>query len=1137
MKRTLRLALSAAAAASVSAIAGPALAWDSICYTFKDPNDLVANLLYVAGTRGCEGIEAARGRWRDIPTQIDEHRRLFELGAQQAGLPKAVWETQRLAVLTNLASVTVQGGKGPAPTIDPLPPMSAQRAIYRAFALDELAQLPDFSFNLWDLLRGNETCPLNLVGSSLNEPQRCHAFKTHMGATNSNHFPPQSDGWYAHYHDLAKARADECNAARLAVWSAEPANRRVATDSRLAPFFRACEVEALAYEAVAQHFLQDSWSAGHMWQRWGSTDLSKFPILTATGNTSWDNTWNGLGDQLKQLLTAEMVAIAAGTIHGSDAGVIEALPPPFSFSLHDAMCYPTDTVRAMDGATPIHVVGDVHLHDVVGGPPDHASLSSTGLPYDVSALSGQQQRLMGCVSGSIAEVYAKFAGPFGAPALGAATAPPPPNFSVENCRALRETNSAIDAGIDYTNIQLAVGQSQGGVIVKVPDSITNLQRNDYGKLRAAASVLAKNDPDGTYLSTLRIPQGAPFPDEFCNGSIPQSCFQMPYALGEINFRMMQTYPNRCYDVTGVDTTGCGAVQPAQEPPSALADRAPSMPLNPHVSGTPDAAITLAFHTSRAAQMCDQVTAADLTALQTLVTNAADADTSAACEACAEWTAPFLRVGQSDQSYDTTAQPLCYFHSQNAANLPYVYEAPQGTADTMSLARHHCGCRGLAAATDAGLTRLVAKASGANMSIARTGPTIPVGNLPRDVAAASDRRLLVGNGQGQIVGVRDDAEVDLDGNAMNGITRLTFAGVSDVQALTVVNMAGKELVLAVTVGTGELIAWDLTNNVQCDRFTVAQVAGQGAYDVLTTADGTTAFVSLRKSSPLSGAVAVLNLPAIAQCNGSAVGTIQWIATPGAVAGLGPMALSPDGTKLAVGGRFASTCLDQIRAADAMTNVDTQVGCDRVFVMDVASKTWLQFGANLSMPTRPGRFPYGVAWFGDSARLAYASFQGIDNLGNGDSGWPANFSAAPRIPVGGTLRIADTSGTSFTGGGGATPRYWSYNMPLNSYVGGPTVVVDGGANAGPAWVFVGTTLGRISAFPVAANNVATDPWWEGANADPETSLHMSTSGAWYGGCSHSCSAGGTTCPMMCPGNVTPGGYGVLELGSNIRALVAY
>jgi hypothetical protein len=247
----------------------------------------------------------------------------------------------------------------------------------------------------------------------------------------------------------------------------------------------------------------------------------------------------------------------------------------------------------------------------------------------------------------------------------------------------------------------------------------------------------------------------------------------------------------------------------------------------------------------------------------------------------------------------------------------------------------------------------------------------------------------------------------------------------------------------------------------------------------------------------------------------------------------MALSPSGmlgTMLAVGGRYASTCLDQIRNASG-TMLDTQVGCDRVFVMDVATETFRTYGTSTGLPTRPGRFPYAVAWFKDGVRLAYAAFQGIDAGGSTDSGWPAG-SATP-LPFGGTLRLADTNAATFEGGGAGLSRNWTYNMPLQGNVVGEAVVVDDTES----WVFVGTGSGRVSAYKVAPLTGFLDPMWEGSTADPETSLHTSTNGAWYGGCSYSCSLPGGVCPAVCPNGTAPAGFSSIELGSSVRALVAY
>lgn len=1117
------------AATAVVITPRPAAAWDSICYRYKDADVRVSELEFTPGSRNCEGIEAARGRFRDPERGLDEHRRIFELAANQAGLPASALETNSITVLTGHASTVVMGANGATPTIDVKAPASAQRAVRRSFTLDELAQLPDFSFSLWDWARGNEACPLTPLTAPFDAPQACHTFASHMGATNSNHFPPQSDAWFAHYHEIAMNRAAECRTTRAAIWDAEPATRRLATDARLATFFRACEVESLAYEAVAQHFLQDSWSAGHMWQRWGSTNLDAFPGTLAQGSDAEALAWNGYNSRFRKLLTAEITSAVAGTIHGSDPALIEKSDDWFTF--RDPMCFPHADVKAMDNGTLLQVVGDVHLHDVVGGLPSHGSISPGMLPYSTTVLAGQSQKLLGCASGAIGAVYAELADPtrFGAPVLGAATGSPPP-FDAGTCRAPQATNLAIDRGIDWSDLQPSFGAA-AAALVKIPASIKAQARNDLGLLRHAAEVVAKLKPEGTELSTLHLTQAFSYEDVECD--LEANCKLVIHSAEPRLFTMLGVQPNRCYSTA--PNQGCTVAPPGSGPLAPFIDPALPTQLPPPDPEDHGGALALAFHASRAPQLCDAITAADLAGLPALVENAAtSADRAAACDACAEWISPFLRVGNDLTDYDQTAEPLCYFASAAPNNVPYVYEPAAGTADPLALARRHC-CRGLVAGVGTAVQRLEVTTSATAAEITKLGPAVPVGSLPRDIAAASGGRLLVTTSNGQIVGLRDEVEVDLDGDPSNGVTRLSFSGISVLDGIAVINAAGKEIVLAVSSGTGELVAYDLGAGALCERFSVAQAAGQGAYDVVASRDGSRVWVSLRGVSPFGGALASVSLPALAQCNGTASATRQWLSTP-SVAGLGPMALSPDGTRLAVGGRLASTCLDQIHTASYLEQ-DTQVGCDRVFVLDVATDTWKTFGSNTSLPTRPGRYPYGVAWFQDSLRLAFSTFQGIDNLGSGDSGWPANFNASPRLPIGGTLRIADTSSPSYQGGGVGGPRHWTYNMPLQGNVVGPTVVVHGGGSGGAAWVFVGTGSGRLSAYAVAPHDSSLDPMWEAHEADPETALHTSTNGGWYGGCSHTCTLPGGVCPNVCPSGTIPAGFGSLELGSAVRVLIAY
>ena len=87
-------------------------------------------------------------------------------------------------------------------TLQPASFLAASAQQLRTHSPSEFAQLPDFAYTLWDWAMGDETCPLD---SSI-PTQQCHSFTGHMGATNSNHFVPQTSTNYNHYHRLALDR-------------------------------------------------------------------------------------------------------------------------------------------------------------------------------------------------------------------------------------------------------------------------------------------------------------------------------------------------------------------------------------------------------------------------------------------------------------------------------------------------------------------------------------------------------------------------------------------------------------------------------------------------------------------------------------------------------------------------------------------------------------------------------------------------------------------------------------------------------------------------------------------------------------------------------------------------------------------
>jgi hypothetical protein len=217
----------------------------------------------------------------------------------------------------------------------------------RAIFLPELAQLPDVSYSVWDWAAGNEVCPIggmdgqdtpgvpkafSSAGSGQFDVNNCHDFGRLMGALNSSHFKFAAQEYWGYYHSLAKLRMKQCTVLDHALgperqtdsgaplptleqqgWfnNSDP----VATYSTEA---HECEVEAMVFEMAAQHFLQDNWSTGHMWARWGTQEFYDFS--TTVGNTpGWADRYPNENLDARRVITGTMLGAASGTIHGTKA--------------------------------------------------------------------------------------------------------------------------------------------------------------------------------------------------------------------------------------------------------------------------------------------------------------------------------------------------------------------------------------------------------------------------------------------------------------------------------------------------------------------------------------------------------------------------------------------------------------------------------------------------------------------------------------------------------------------------------------------------------------------------------------------------------------------------------------------------
>ena len=586
------------------ATASPALAYDSRCY--------------MPDAGACaEGPQAARGRWVG---ESDEHRQLFVAGMQSAGLPLSLNDTLELTVFTN--GSTVAGSSGTMPTLIPSSLGDVGALQSRQLTVAEFAQLPDFGYSLSDWALGLETCPVDSVDAT-----SCHLFAGHMGALNSNHFLPQSQVFYGHYHALALARAGECKAT---------STKLGAEAARFADVVRECEKEALLLEAVAQHYLQDAWSSGHMWSRWGSPDRAAFPSL----------------------LRGVAVAATAGLIHGSRA----LLQPDLSellISVPDAMCAPQPEVEWSHPEQGRHAgVGDLYLGE---------------LRTDARFVR-QHTMLTSCAVAGMRTVYVATAqahGPLLEPTEPGLVSVDPTS---DACFGQRATNRAIHRGfgIDVTLVggprHIAITPALGGSVLLAGASAVDANESaivgsqfafDLILLSATLEFHAKTDPFGTNMASGGIGSLVGIEPNGAYITSPPAPYVDPALPWAPSPRTATTAPVAALARTfhrGHAAEWCAAFIDDAAALDVMRDRVTTL----------DGAI--------AAEAPGSPTHQGLVAAR-----------AAQCAMCGEFTGRHLRLGTGPTSYQTAREPLCTL--LNPAS-PVVY----GEGATLSeAALRRCGC--------------------------------------------------------------------------------------------------------------------------------------------------------------------------------------------------------------------------------------------------------------------------------------------------------------------------------------------------------------------------------------------------------------------------------------------------------------
>jgi hypothetical protein len=698
------------------------------------------------GTAECaDGVAAARERWGVGPNaaSIDErseHARLWVETFEASGLPAALLEDLVLPVFT---SDEVVAGH---PTVRPVL-SGATRRVLRVTSPADLTQLPDFSYTLWDWATGNETCPPGPLN-----PEVCHEYFPHIGMLNSNHMVPQAERFYRHYHRLALQRAADCRT----LFDDLPGEH----GERFRPFVLACEKEALALEAVGQHFLQDAWSMGHMWERWGGTEFTDF------GSPP-------LGDRT----LGAAVAAYTGIIHGGRAMLGEGFDDP--------MCAPHPGVGYIDGTsagTERLGLGDVFLDEVL--------LPASGdSPY-----VAQRRAVFGCAVDGMRTVYEQTAQVHGQLA-------PPEATKIDSTRRAAEASCW---GQRATNQALAIGF--GLHVGTFPNQVPLLEV--YPGL-ADPGVTNESFPAGILafaLSTFSPAVGLPpFSDEqaerfaldaaaaateaAAKGADPATALDTDLASGRLP-AIAGIRPNSHY-ARGSET----------EPPSTYAD--PFLPWTVF-DGDPDLeertrALNLVFADAHAADRCGELSEIDLLAYRALSEEAVGGDPAleeARCGQCEQMVAPHLRFGLP-VAHDERREAFCAFAGPSDATFVYTEEDPADftgfePTDLTSLrnaTRQWCGCEVTTTTTTSTTTttlpafvRVVECSFSARASSDVAIPDFATGDSCFDVADSAQ-----GSAPLPSPGVADSAtctiEVSAGGNTASGSGRGTFdVSLSGAQAV-------------------------------------------------------------------------------------------------------------------------------------------------------------------------------------------------------------------------------------------------------------------------------------------------------------------------------------------------------------------
>ncbi len=530
------------------------------------------------------------------------------VGLLTANLEAAGWTPEEM-------TLQVWGDTGEAlpgmPTL--LPPSSwaeVGNVQERTIRLDMWANLPDVTWSIADWSMGNERCPWSALGHDVTAASCNTFFLGWLSAANSTHFPPQSHASWSWHHQLALDVAARCVtldqgldglgyiAGPYADW--------------LDGFREECEALAIAFEGVGHHYLQDAWSSGHMWERWGSPDVG-----------DWQDTSIATAEILSPLYAGVLVGGLAGLVHGSES--ILGDPDPMCSEHPDVYYVPGDGVGIEGGPA----LGDYNVNGLI---------------------DAQRSRLVACGQGSLDEVLAVLPGALGLTPTGAAP------VTQEACFDQRVTNRAWQVGLmeayGYLNYGISTTISWLGRLALLSDGIGD-PLGTYAELSTGVQMRSEMARIGIIADAAEwAPQIDPLGTDFANGELPM----VDGTVEPVTFLGMTR--NREW-VSALQTDFASFDPPA----AAIAGDVDGA--NPKKRQDADA-LRRTFHRAYADYWCPRIDPdkddeqSDLRRLQSTCQSPDDGfgGKEAACTACEELALRFHRDGEDEGDYDTSAEPLC-----------------------------------------------------------------------------------------------------------------------------------------------------------------------------------------------------------------------------------------------------------------------------------------------------------------------------------------------------------------------------------------------------------------------------------------------------------------------------------------------